>query len=554
MNFRTVTVPAIAVLAIFVLFPMRALSLIDNSSTKTDTTHSRTSPQNELQLLDTAATQLGGSPAELQSKLCLEIALGYGQVDRLKAARHLSRCFRLTLKIEEANKALKTDLQSRILDSLASIDSSFIEEMLPIAEPGVRVHIESLMLEKIISNKDYDQALSRIAWFSHVPEFPYKAAARLMTELPSSRDQDRRLVFMAALSSYRLQDPATDPKIEDFATLLVRFGRTLPPQLAMQGIDEVLDHAKQDLKSKNAPTLTIGTAFGEAQFSTGYQYRLFELLPLIEEIDSSRAESLLRDHQNLASVLQSYPKGLQSLEPTYRDTPLKQGENPQFAITYHLPDDNSAAVASDLLRARVNREAADIVEHWLDDPKAAVRKARELPDIGLDQTGRSPKADVLARISATAMARRPAIADEALEALLDAIKDYPSFSQGYYFVIAAGIYFRMSNIEEANSLIHKAMSIGSKLYELDTNSDKPNQAFKFDWPSSATWRACVLLEDKISPLDAASFLREITDPEIRAEIQVTLANTRLGIAVPSNTVRRQFTKGLELVQTFPIPH
>src|SRR4029077_4036184 len=108
------------------------------------------------------------------------------------------------------------------------------------------------------------------------------AAAKLMLELPPNRDQDRRTVFAAALSSYRLQDPATDPKLEDFATLTVRFWRHLPPQLVLQGIDEILDHAKKDLKSQNAPSLTIGTALGEAQFSTGYLFRLFELLPVIE--------------------------------------------------------------------------------------------------------------------------------------------------------------------------------------------------------------------------------------------------------------------------------
>ncbi len=344
------------------------------------------------------------------------------------------------------------------------------------------------------------------------------------------------------------------PGLEDMGTLVVRFWRHLPPKLVMQAIDEIISHAQAAVKDENASMLTIGTGLGEAQFENIYKYRLFQLLPVIQELEPSRAESILNDDPNLAKALKSYPDGIQSLEPTYRDTPLKKGENPKFAMTFRLRRASAVQSSPDLAIDRFNREASEIVSSWQSDPTEALKKANELPDTGMLETGKSPKADALARIAAMAIRKRPDISDAALKLLLKANAAYPPIPQSYYSVIAAGIYYRMEAFDTASQLLESAMQLGAKLYELDTNSDNPNLAFKYDWPSAAVWRACVLLQDKIAPVKANALLKQISDQEIRAEIQVTLANTRMGVPVPVNTIRQQFGKEAGSVQSFPIPH
>jgi hypothetical protein len=334
------------------------------------------------------------------------------------------------------------------------------------------------------------------------------------------------------------------------ATLVIRFWRHLDPKLTMQAIDEILKHAQEDLKNENAPTLTIGTGLGEAQFSTAYQYRLFELMPVIQQLDSGRAESILNDNPRLAEALRNYPQGLVSLEPTFRDSPLKPGESPKFTITHHLRSAGSEAETA-LLHDRAIRESLEISGHAADDPRLAIQKAAQLPDTGVEN-GRSPRADALSRIAIGLVRQHPDLAEDAVKQMLTAAGNYPPLAQSFYLLTAANIDFLMNNKAEAIRMVEKAASLASLLYQRDSKNNDTNHAFKFDWPSTAVWRACVVLQNKIDSALAIGLLKQVSDPEIRASVQITLANIRLGGPLPANTVRQQFGDGPGSVQDFPL--
>src|SRR5262249_34236050 len=152
--------------------------------------------------------------------VCLQVAQGYAQIDRSRAVAELKQCFQHTLRMDENEKSLKTDIQFKIMDALFQAEPAATIEFLPSAEGPVRTNIQARALEKMIGKHQFDEALSLITELSYSTEFPYLAAAALMLQLPADREQDRRFVFAAALSSYRLEDPATDPHLEDMATLV----------------------------------------------------------------------------------------------------------------------------------------------------------------------------------------------------------------------------------------------------------------------------------------------------------------------------------------------
>jgi len=511
--------------------------------------------EKEIQMLEAASSGAGKAPPALQAHICLQVSIGYAQVDRSKAVSGLKRCFRQTLSITDKIDAdLQLGLQLKILDMLFQEDEESAVELSRSADPRVRTDIESRVVTKLTNAARFDEAVARINGFSYATEFPYPAAASLMLALPADRDPERRLVFTAALNSYRLRDPEAMPGLEDLGTLIVRFWKHLPPLLVLQAIDEVLNQARKSVKDLPEISLTVGTGIGEAQFSTRYQFRLFELLPVIQALDSSRAAAILRDNPALAAVLRDYPQGLRSLEPTYRDTPLQGNESPRFAITLRTGAQSAGPDPVDLLVEKAARESQDLVNNWFNDPEASVKKATHLPEIGLENRGRSPRADALSRIAAMSFAQRPEIAAEALHELLRILPDYPLIPQGEYLIIAAGIAFRMGDLKTADDLLEKAFDLGSKLYAIDSNPDLPNKAFKLDWPSAAVWRACVLLQDRIDETLSMSVLKKIKDPEILSSIQIALANTRMGVALPVNLVRQQFGDGPGSTRTLPIPH
>jgi hypothetical protein len=536
-----------------VLFPLLLLASDSKNTPKNkapDKPLPLTPQELDLQMLDAARSMLSHASAPLQAHACYQATVGYGLIDHARELSVLKDCFLETQALADEDSDLKAGLQLRILDAMYARDPATAEAFLPSAVPRAKINVQSRILQRLVDSKKYDEALTLAAQLSYSPDFPYRAAAELMVHLPAERDSDRRMVFLAALQSYRLQDPATDPAIEDMATLVIRFWRHLDSKLIMQAIDEILKHAQEDLQNENAPTLSIGTGLGEARFTTAYQYRLFELIPVIQQLDSGRAESILNDNPRLAEALKNYPQGLVSLEPTFRDSPLKPGESPKFTITHHLRAASSEAETA-LLHDRVVRESLEISGHAADDPRLAIQKAAQLPDTGVEN-GRSARADTLARIAIGLVRRHPDFAEDAVKQMLTASENYPPLAQSFYLLTAANIDFLMNNKAEASRMVEKASSIASHLYQRDIKNNDANHAFKFDWPSTAVWRACVVLQNKIDSVLAIGLLKHVSDPEIRASVQITLANIRLGGPLPANTVRQQFGDGPGSVQDFPL--
>lgn len=538
---------------VIVLLPLilRASGPKDTPKSKAPGKLETISPQQRnLDMLDAARSMLAQAPAPLRAHGCYHAAAAYGLVEPDKQLKQLKQCFRETQSLDDdKDQSVKTDLQLRILDAIYSRDPHAVDDLLPSAAPQARINIQSRILQRLVESRNYDEALALVSQLSYSPDFPYRAAAELMVRLPAERDLDRRTVFLTALASYRMQDPATAPNIEDMATLVIRFWRHLDPKLTLQAIDEIFKHAQEDLNNQFAPTLTIGTGQGEAQFSSAYQYRLFELIPILQQLDPGRAESILNDNPKLAAVLKNYPQGLASLEPTFRDTPLKPGEAPRFTITHRLHGATSPGASADLIHDQLVRESMDISSQANTDPRDAIQKADQLPDTGVED-GRSPRGDALARIAISQLVRQPDIAGDALQQMLKAAADYPPLAQSFYLLTAANIEFLMRDKAEASRLIEKAASVASLLYQRDTKNDDANHAFKFDWPSAAVWRACVVLQNKVDPALATRLLKQISDREIRASVQITLVNVRLGGTLPANTVRQQFGDGPGSVQDF----
>lgn len=548
MNLRNLCV--FAALALFPLLLLASDSKGKPKNLSPDKPLPLTPQERDLQMLDAARSILSHASAPLRAHACYQATVGYGLIDHARELRVLKDCFLETQPLGDEDSDLKVGLQLRILDAIYARDPATADTLLSSAVPRAKINVQSRILQRLVDSKKYDEALALAAQLSYSPDFPYRAAAELMVHLPAERDLDRRMVFLAALQSYRLQSSATDPSIEDMATLVIRFWRHLDSKLTMQAIDEILKHARETLNNENAPTLTIGTGLGEAQFSTVYQYRLFGLMPIIQQLDSGRAESILNDNPRLAEVLRNYPQGLVSLEPTFRDSPLKPGEFPRFTITHHLHT-ASSEVETALLHDRAVRESLEISGHSADDPRLAIQKAAQLPDTGVEN-GRSPRADALARIAIGLVRQHPDLAEDAIKQMLAAAESYPLLAQSFYLLTAANIDFLMNDKAEASRMVEKAASMAAHLYQRDIKNDDANRAFKFDWPSTAVWRACVVLQNKIDSARSLDLLKQVSDPEIRASVQITLANIRLGGPLPANTVRQQFGDGPGSVQDFPL--
>ena len=102
-------------------------------------------------------------------------------------------------------------------------------------------------------------------------------------------------------------------------SLIVRSSERLPAGVVLEAIDKMLSEAKSD---KALPLhLSMTTSQGSVALNSTYELRLFQLLPVLEELDKSHADALLRDNTQMQDDLQRFPNGMQSLSPALYGKP-----------------------------------------------------------------------------------------------------------------------------------------------------------------------------------------------------------------------------------------
>jgi hypothetical protein len=421
---------------------------------------------------------------------------------------------------------------------LSSDNPAALDDLIGVAEPRVRGMIESIQLQKDVAANKYDQAMARVSIIARISDFPYDAATKLMLALPPERESDRRAIFMWAMENYR-QAADDIPRHEDFATMIVRYWKHFPPELISDAIDEVLKRDKKQSEVIVSPSITIATSKGEGNFSSRYQYRLFQFLPILREIDPGKAKGLLRDNTALSSTLKDFPEGLRSLDPSMTDSESDgDGTNHKFSIAYNLRKSDDPAILDEF---KEQRQVVETMKGAANDPKEELKRAATLSEkLDRFQNG-SPKVTVFLTIAGKWWRTNPDTAREALSQVITLTTGYEPISRSNYLLMATAIYLRMGETAAASKLLEEAVEIAKKFYQTDTDKDRPNLAFKLDWPSAAAWRALAVLSSKLSLPESLQRLSKLPDDDIRVSAEVTLANSILGTPLPYNTVREKFT-------------
>jgi hypothetical protein len=94
------------------------------------------------------------------------------------------------------------------------------------------------------------------------------------------------------------------------SSFLERTWGHVPPALALEAIDKLLEEAKS---SGSHSRISMATDKGSIDLSSAYQQRLFQLLPILQQLDKDRADAILRHNAETRAQLAKYPKGMNSL-------------------------------------------------------------------------------------------------------------------------------------------------------------------------------------------------------------------------------------------------
>ena len=520
-----------------------------------------------MQLLDAADAQAhamkdGGSRAFA----LLQLARAYRETDKKRAIASLEDALSATRLIEDEPRfrRIRARLQEQILDQLIPLAPEKIDDVLGQVDATGREKVLVSLLRYYQLRKDNDKALDTIDRIAREYEVPYDAAAGVLSNLAPEQAAEKQQLFTTCLASFRDHDhEGLRMGSGDFGTLVTQFHDQLPPALVHQAVDVLLDEARkraQKESESNQPTnISLSSAKGALAFSSYYDYRLFQLLPVLKTIDPEQAEKLLKERQDVQTLLAKYPGGMQSISPEMSQPPQPAGQQGQklgpggntsmmFSSGSPGPGGRSGAPAG---RAPSAGAAMPGIGQQGPNPLEMQRMAKLIEDaaqhpqdsIASAATISDPDMRVHAYIGiARECWKKDSIAAKmALSKASDAMADLKPDQQLMGLRELATLYQRLDDTDGAKKTIEKGLAAADKMLKTDTNADDPNQAPKAYWPSTGAYRSMLAVATKISPTWAMSLLKQIDDDDIKALNQIAIANSLLDIRGGSLEIM-QFTK------------
>ena len=517
-------------LALFGSLPLLATA---KSLAQKGSAHPKIKPESKewCSQLKQAAVRARGLDPGMRSYTLMLASQGLQKCAPQKVRATIIDAFMASVALSDADAA-KTVLQSTELRELLRSDESTVEQLMPQADPEARAEIQGAMVKRAVDRKDFDRALSLLNQIPSDQDYPYAAAAQLILRLPAGHEAEKRAIFVNAVAHDR-EHSSLGVWGDDLSGMVVRFWRHFPPELVLDAIDQMLDHSKTD-----STQIAMKASSGPINFDNVYQYRLFELLPVLRELDPSKAEQLSNDPQ-VQAQLNKYPNGLQSLDPTVRDTPLKKGEEPGMQAFLTKSPGAVGRVLQDWHSAEIyQRQTDEILKQAGDDPRQAIATAATLPV----QAGHAvPRSERLLSIAQMGWKKNPSASTEALEQMADSLKKVDPAIYGRFglrvevalhvqYCWSEGVQLanNMKDTDLAKSLLQEGMEQAERWKGVDGHDNDPKLALKAWWPSVALFSALLKSAAHISPQTALELIHKLRDPDLVTLFQIRLANDRLG--------------------------
>lgn len=456
--------------------------------------------------------------AGVRSYALVEVARAYSRFDKAESAKLLDEAFALSKTVLPSTG--KTFLQEIICSQTILLAPARLNDFLYQTDAEVRHSALRILLQRYERANDLDKAVEVVNRLANEDEFPYGDADRLISKMPQNSRSEKQALFARALASFRNhQHDAIIPN-NDFGVFLTHVWRDIDKNTVRDGIDSMLQEARKQAESgQNSMQITVTSAKGSASLGSSYEYRLFQLLPVLRDIDPSAAKDLLDQYSQTKQLLSRYPNGLSSFEDGKRDQPLISasygGANLQTSATWQQEVEQGRRIAA----------AAE------NNPQQAIDDVDTLSFAFV-------KADTLERIADAVSRKDPDLAKRALEKVTGLSPELkPEEERAKYMISAAELYLAMGEREDAKAALELASQAVWELYKKDSDKDDPNTALKAFWPSVIMWQHLVSMANKISANALASILKSITDQDIRLLAILGLEGDKLGLpSMPIMTV------------------
>ena len=499
-----------------------------------------------MDMLKTAEGQAAGLEGGMRAYTYLQLARAYEPSDKAKALQLLEDALTATRSMDDDQMQTRGRLQQQILNEMVPLAPQRADELLSQVDVDSRERVLSALLSYYEKNKQLDHALELIYRIGQEKEIPYGAVSRLLQVLPPEQSSDAQQLFATALTSYsNHKHSGMSMGAGDFSDLIVRYWNRFPTEMVHDAIKEVLKQAAAPSDSSDTPqpqTVSMASADGAVAFNSMYEYRLFQLLPVLQQIDESEASDLLQKYQDVKTLLSKYPQGTDSISPPEpQGGPGGQGGPPRGAMTMFgsgRGPGGGGGMPMPVEMQRAQKIMADAEAH----PADALAQASTISDPNL-------QANVLGGIARAAWKKNSSVAKSALEKMLDVTSRMQPDQQIMSLRNAANLYVQMDETDDAKKVVERGLAAAEKVYKADTNGDDPNKALKAYWPSTEAYRSFLRIAGQISPPWAMTLLKDISDPEIKVAAQTSLASAWLDVPAGATTIVSSHKDGTRMMMS-----
>jgi hypothetical protein len=465
------------------------------------------------QLLDGVSTTVSSAQPEVQVIALRMLADNYSVFDKKKSAGYFEQAFAAAGALPETIKVNRIAIQGDVVTAAAGVDATLAVRLLRQMPPGSaeydpRMYTTQKVIEKLLDQKRFDEAIGLLEWCGTDGQYPFFGASQIFQRLP--QEDPRRMVVLqaAAMANSRTPDRA-------FVHMLLRFKEELPVQMLQESIREVLrEILSRKGQDGNYETYSMANETGTVSFQDPKDRDLFEIMWVVREIDSRRYEDILASRPALKAALDRYPQGTRSMST-----------GPMWMFTTRGNDKASVEKGGAAMQSRAIAQTRAL---------AALKALREDPQKALDMVSSIPdparQAEVLAAVARTVSEADPGRAKAVLNKCIALLKDIqdPGDRAATWDAIADGAHL-IKDDEMAQDILEKALADAQKMQKLEEAGISPdNRVPRENWPSTQSYLRVIHRATKMLGVDAEPILNRITDPDLQILARVEMAQALLG--------------------------
>jgi hypothetical protein len=467
--------------------------------------------QKAKELLDGAAEMVAATRPDTQPAALFHLADNYQAFDKKKSIEYFKQAF--------AAAGSARTLQTEIVVALAALDTNEGIALLKLIEAPVqgydnRSFAAARIIGGLVQKGQLQTAIDLADYMGGAGAYPFEGIGILLSKVPPG-DEQIAAIFSGALRAYTVKPSPS------FATLLMRYWKQLPAGMPQAALSRILSNVLSSNSDKPYEPETLSSSKGTVTFTNREESELFEIMPLVREIDPKRYDDLLSSHAELRSALQIFPGGGPSVADDRGITVYTVSSNGKASDAAAEKRGMEAMNSRMQTQALINTRAQTALAAADKDPDKALDLVAEIPS--------PPKqAEVLAVIARGAggndLVRGAHVLSRCI-GMLDDLK-YPDDRVLVWDLVAevAGV---LKDEQIAQRAIEKLLADAAELYKDDTDKDRPNRGPRENWPSTQAYRHAVIRAVKLMQVDAESLLAKIIDPDQNVLARITLAQALL---------------------------